>query len=94
LSSEMLKKVKDMYQKSETTISQKKYFEKEFNHKPVILVYSILPFIHEDRDPIVAEYIPLLSVGIPEIGSDKSIPVTYTVNTIYKDIENMELEEE
>lgn len=87
LSKEKWEKVKEKYK--EGTISQKKYLEAEFRHKPTILVYSVTPK-NENGDKLSEEYIPMVSVEIPELGRGKSKYVEYVVNTIYKTLEEVE----
>lgn len=90
LSKEKWKKVKDKY--NEGTISQKKYLEAEFCHKPTILVYSVTPR-NEKGEKLSENYIPMISVEIPELDREKSSYVRYVVNTVYKDLEDVEVSE-
>ncbi|OUL10047.1 hypothetical protein B0533_01390 [Sedimentibacter sp. SX930] len=93
LNESQFEKVKSTYGGKGETIAQKKYFESEFKHKPIIIVYSVVP-IDGDNRTISSEYIPLLSLGIPELGFGKSRYVDYRVNKVYQDIEDLEVEEE
>ena len=93
LSVSQLERVKIKHSDPGKTISQKKYLDAEFNHKPVLLIYSVVPLI-EDIDIQIEEYFPLLSISIPELDRKKSSPVVYTVNRIYQDLTDVDLEEE
>lgn len=73
------------------TISQKEYFDISVNRKPLLLVYSVVPKNDEisNVDPI-----PLISIGVPDLGIGKSRYVDYTVNKIYIELEEIEMGEE
>lgn len=75
------------------TISQREYFDQSINHKPIILIYSVIPKIDE-KEQILPDPIPMISLGIPDLGIGKSKPVEYKVNKIYLDLEEPETEEE
>lgn len=85
------KKIKAEFYK-EKSFPQKEYFRSEFNRKPVILVYSVIPIFN--REDIIEtnlletvekiKPIPLLSVGIPELDEKTTKYVNYTVNRIYQ----------
>lgn len=78
--------------KSEGSVSQKAYFDIEVNRKPIILVYSIVP---KNEEVNIEFPIPLLSLGIPDLGRGKSNPINYMVNKIYAaGLEGIETEEE
>lgn len=74
------------------TISQKEYFDEEINRKPIILIYSVSPTITENRYD--DQPIPLISIGIPDLGYGKSKRVDYTVNQTYMELRELEREEE
>lgn len=84
-----VEEVKRQHQ-GDKTISQIEYFISEINRAPIVYIYSVVPHIDEDS---ISEPIPLLSIGIPDLGG-KSKFVNYTVNKIYQDIEKPEREEE
>jgi hypothetical protein len=92
-----LKKVNSWFPKG-TRIPQKDYFDNRLQRKPIILIYSVFPKT-EDGIPFQSEIeslekpIPLLSIGIPELGIGRSKYVNYTVNKIYQEME-AETEEE
>lgn len=88
---EIEKEIKaEFYQKK--NFPQKEYFRAEFNRKPVILIYSVIPKFNSedviDKSLIEAvnntNPIPLLSVEIPELDEKTTKYVNYTVNKIYQ----------
>lgn len=93
LTASQLERVKLKYKDSGKTITQRKYLDAEFNHKPVLLIYSVFPAVNNYGEKF-DEFFPLLSISIPEIDREKSSPVIYTVNRIYQELEDVELEEE
>lgn len=68
------------------TISQKEYFDQIVEHRPIVLVYSVIPKI-DGVERIDLEPIPMISLGIPDLGTGKSKKVQYKVNKIYLDFE-------
>lgn len=88
---ELEKEIKEEFYKDKT-FPQKEYFRAEFNRKPVILIYSVIPKFNSedviDKSLIEAvnntNPIPLLSVEIPELDEKTTKYVNYTVNKIYQ----------
>ena len=73
------------------TISQKEYFDQSISRKPILLIYSV---VGKNETLINMKPISLLSVGIPDLGIGKSKNVDYTVNKIYVELDELEIEEE
>lgn len=75
--------------------SSKDYFVKEINRKPIISIYSVVPE-SVGGETLSDKPIVLLSVGIPDLGRGKTKYVNYTVNKIYQEInqDDMEVSEE
>lgn len=86
--------VKTKFKKSDK-ISQKSYFDVEINHKPIIYIYSVVPNDHNKKE-LVEDNIPLISIGIPDLGYGKSKYVNYVVNRIFagRNDEGIEVEDE
>lgn len=93
LNVEQLEKIKKDTKDSNKTISQKEYFDKKVGHRPIILIYSVIPKIDE-KEKLDTEPVPMISIGIPDLGKDKSTPVQYKVNQVYLDLEELEVEDE
>lgn len=74
------------------SIPQKEYFIKDINRKPILIIYSIVPVL--ENDYIADTFIPLISIGIPELDQNKTTYVEYRVNRVYLDLELPETEEE
>lgn len=85
------KKYKDI--KTDKTVSQKFYFDYELNRKPIIVIYSVVPQERDEKE-LYSEYIPMLSIGIPDLGTGRSEVVEYTVNKIYQDLDTIEVIDE
>lgn len=79
--------------KNKKTISQKEYFDQSTDHRPILLIYSVIPKIDGITFSKV-EPIPMISLGIPDLGIGKSKHVQYEVNSIYLDSENVEVSDE
>lgn len=82
---------------SSNTIAQKTYFIGELNRKPLLNIYPLhLKFNSESSndEKEIKEIIPLISVGIPHLGYNKSNSVEYKVNQIYQDLEEIETMED
>ena len=92
LNEEQYKIVLDRNKKN--TIPQKNYFDSELNRRPIILIYSVIPYDSESELPLTNYPIPFISVGIPDLGIEKSTFVNYTVNKIYQTESFIEVEEE
>lgn len=81
--------IKEVYSKK--TIPQKNYFDAIVKRKPLLAIYSIHP--NELEKELPKQLIPLVSIGIPELGQKESKYVNYTFNKIYQLIEEVELED-
>lgn len=95
---EKVEKVVSLFN-SNKTIPQKEYFIKDIQRNPLILIYSVFPKLdgeteYSDLVNELVQPIPLLSIGIPEFNNGKSRYVEYTVNKVYQDLEEIEVEEE
>lgn len=75
------------------TISQREYFDQSVGHRPIILVYSVIPKIDGVKKTDL-EPIPMISIGIPDLGTGKSNPVQYKVNKVYLDLDELEMEDD
>lgn len=93
LNKEQLKIVTKKYE-SLTTIPQRNYFDAEVNRKPLLAIYSVEPRDSQHKNSLVDKLVPLISLGIPELGEKESKYVNYTVNKVYQMKEEMEMEEE
>lgn len=87
-----LKQVEEIRGDRSGTISQKEYFDSKVDRKPIILVYSVIPKDIENITITLREPVVLISIGIPDLGYGKSTYIDYTVNKIYQDLEESELE--
>ena len=74
------------------TIPQKNYFDGVVKRKPLLAIYSVEP--KEADKNLPKQLIPLISLGIPELGAKQSKYVNYTFNKVYQMIEELEMEEE
>lgn len=94
LSKEQVEIVKQIHKGigSNKEISQKEYFIKDLNRKPIIMIYNVVPSLNDKN--LLNMYVPLISIGIPELDFSKTQYVEYKVNKIYRDLEFPETEEE
>lgn len=83
--------VKALYK---STIPQKNYFDAVVKRKPLLAIYSVQP--KEANNDLSKYLIPLISLGIPELGPKESKYVNYTINKVYQMqmIEEEEMTEE
>lgn len=94
LTAEKVEAVKKIHKEidDEKSISQKEYFMKYVDRKPILIIYNIVPTYNEQT--IISSYLPLISVGIPELDIKQAKYIEYRVNKIYQEIDNPENEEE
>jgi hypothetical protein len=77
------------------SISQTEYFGNDLKRKPLLLIYSLVPYDSENPSkPLKNRPIPLISIGVPEFEFGETKYVNYTVNKIYQEIEELEIEDE
>jgi len=93
LDQDQVEKVKTHFSYEGKSLSQKNYLWSDLKRKPLLLVYSITPK-ESKGNYLGSEPITLLSISIPDLGFGKSKVVDYTVNKIYQDLEEIEVEEE
>lgn len=98
LSKEQLNIIKEIQlEYKPKSIPQKEYFRSALHRKPVILIFSVLPKITDNKEleekTKNMQPVPLLSIGIPELDGKKTRYINYTVNKIYQ-AENVEDERE
>lgn len=82
------------YKIKEGTVPQKNYFDFRLNRKPIILIYSVEPYETDSKNILTKQVIPMLSLGIPDLGIGKSQRVNYKVNINYRELEEIEVEDD
>lgn len=94
LSENQVELVKSLH-RGNKSISQTEYFGNDLKRKPILLIYSLIPYDSENPNKsLIDRPIPLISIGIPEFEFGKSNIYNYTVNQIYRDFEELEMEDE
>lgn len=79
---------------SNKTIPQKNYFSSVIRRKPLMYIYSVMPIDSVTKEGLTDYLIPLITLGIPDLGRGKSKVVQYKVNKIYQLSEEFEEEVE
>ena len=86
--------VRQKYKKSGKSVVQKSYFDAEIKRNPIIAIYSVVPYDSEEENKALTDYpVPVISVGIPDLGVGKSTFVNYTVNKTYQTANEIEVQE-
>lgn len=91
LSDDQAALAKKLYKGKGKNIPQKNYFDLELKRKPVIVIYAVEPHDSESNDKLTEQVIPMLSIGIPDLGIGKSHRVNYKVNIKYQEFEEVEV---
>ncbi|TLQ06958.1 hypothetical protein FEZ48_08115 [Marinilactibacillus psychrotolerans] len=80
------------YNRNKGTIPQKNYFDESLNRKPIIIIYAIEPYDSGTKNVLTDQVIPMISIGIPDLGKGRSHRVDYVVNKLYQEVKEIEVE--